>query len=475
MPAVKTTMTRAPTAFAPTASASGAMFAHARARYALYAICLGFFLVLLDTTALNVAVAAIQRGLGGTIGSLQWVVNSYTIVFASFLLTAGAIGDRLGSKRLYQLGLALFTGMSLACALSPGVGFLVGARMLQGLGAAILLPASLALLSHAFPDPDERARAVAFWAGVVSLGFAAGPALGGILTTFFGWRSIFLLNVPVGLLAFGMVLRFVDESKVAHPRPIEWTGQLLACLVLFFLAYGLIEAGGAGWGAPRVLVAFALAVLLGLGFGLVEGRSTSPVLPRSLFQQPTFAVSVTIGAVLNFSMYGILFIESIYLQNVRHLTALSTGLTVLPFTVLPTITTRLIIGYSARKYIRWRLAAGLMVAAAGAGVLGLSLASAGYGEILLGLGFLGVGMGCIMPAMTAGVLTSSPAETSGLASGILNSARQVGGAVGVALMGTLVQRGHQQGLLGSFALTAGSFLLMALVTLRAIKPDPAAA
>ncbi len=165
MPAVKTTMTMTLPRSAPPVPAPGAMFASDRARYALYAICLGFFLVLLDTTALNVAVAAIQRGLGGTIGALQWVVNSYTIVFASFLLTAGAIGDRLGSKRLYQVGLLLFTGMSLACALSPGVGFLVAARMLQGLGAAILLPASLALLSHAFPDPDERARAVAFWAG----------------------------------------------------------------------------------------------------------------------------------------------------------------------------------------------------------------------------------------------------------------------------------------------------------------------
>jgi DHA2 family methylenomycin A resistance protein-like MFS transporter len=475
MPAVKTMMTLVPSSFAPPAPTPGAMFANDRARYALYAICLGFFLVLLDTTALNVAVAAIQRGLGGTIGALQWVVNSYTIVFASFLLTAGAIGDRLGSKRLYQVGLVLFTGMSLACALSPGVGFLVGARMLQGLGAAILLPASLALLSHAFPDPDERARAVAFWAGIVSLGFAAGPALGGLLTSVFGWRSIFLLNVPVGLLAFVMVLRFVDETKVEHPRQIEWTGQVLACLFLFCLAYGLIEAGGAGWAAPRVLGAFALAVLLALGFGFFEKRSASPVLPRSLFQVPTFAVSVTIGAVLNFSMYGILFIESIYLQNIRHLSALSTGLVVLPFTVIPTITTRVIIRYSARRYIRWRLAAGLMVAAAGAGVLGLSLSHAGYGEILLGLGLLGVGMGCIMPAMTAGVLTSSPAKMSGLASGILNSARQVGGAVGVALMGTLVQRGQQQGLLGSFALTAGSFLLMAIVTLRAIRPEPAAA
>jgi DHA2 family methylenomycin A resistance protein-like MFS transporter len=448
----------------------GPRFADARARYGLYAICFGFFLVLLDTTALNVAIASMQREFGGSLGGLQWVVNSYTIVFASFLLTCGAVGDRLGAKRLYQCGLMLFTGMSLLCALSPGVKFLIGARMLQGLGAAILLPASLSLLSHAFPDPDERARAVAFWAGIVSLGFAAGPALGGVLTSAFGWRSIFWLNVPVGIAAVGMVWRFVREAKVAHPRHIDWAGQVLASLVLFGLAYGLIEAGSAGWGAPRILLAFAASVLLALAFVGVERRSRSPVLPRVLFLNSTFSVCVAIGAVLNFSMYGVLFIESIYLQNTRHQSALATGLMVLPFTVLPTITTRWLVRYSGRRHIRMRLAVGHGIAAAGAGLLGLSLGSAGYALILAGLGLLGISMGFIMPAMTAGVLTSSAAETSGLASGILNSARQVGGTVGVALMGTLVQRHQAQGMLGSFVLTLVCLLLMAAITLRSI-PD----
>ncbi len=445
------------------------LFSGARAKFGLYAICFGFFLVLLDTTALNVAIGAIQQEFRGKMSGLQWVVSSYSIVFASLLLTCGAVGDRFGARRLYQIGLALFTGMSLLCALSPGVGFLIGARMVQGLGAAIMLPASLSLLSHAFPHPDQRARAVTFWASIVSLGFAAGPALGGVLTNYFGWRSIFWINVPVGVAALWMVRRFVEENKGVNPRHIDWTGQVSICLLLFFLTYGLIEAGNAGWTAPRILWAFGLSIWLTIVFVMIERFSSSPVLPRSLFYDPTFSVCVIIGGVLNFGMYGILFIESIYLQNIRHLSALSAGLLILPFTVLPTITGRLIVRYSGRAHIRLRLAIGLLVASLGAGAIGLALWSSGYGAILLGLGLLGIGMGCIMPAMTAGVLTSSATQMSGVASGILNSARQVGGTMGVALMGTLVERSQTQGMLWSFALAVVCFLLMAGATLRFIK------
>lgn len=435
-------------------------------RFALYTVCFGFFLVLLDTTALNVAMAAMEREFGGSISALQWVVNSYTIVFASLLLTCGALGDRFGVRRLYQLGLGLFTGMSLLCALSPGVRFLIAMRILQGLGAAMMLPASLSLLSHAFPQREERSRAVAFWAGVVSLGFAAGPALGGVLTYCLGWRSIFWINVPVGALAVVMVRRFVAESKVAVPRHIDWGGQLLAVLALFSLTYALIEGGRAGWLAPLVLAGFGGATVLFTMFFWVERHSDYPALPGSLFAKPAFSVCIAVGLLLNFGMYGTLFIESLYLQNARHLNALTTGIMILPFTIPPTITTRLIDRYHGGKHIGKRLVIGHLIVAAGAGVLALSVGSSGYWEILLGLGLLGVSMGFIMPAMTAGVLTSAPAEMSGLASGILNSSRQVGGTLGVGLMGTLEQMHQNQGLLWSFAIMIFSFLIMAGIARR---------
>ncbi len=433
-------------------------------KYGLYAVCFGFFLVLLDTTALNVAIVAMQREFGGSVSGLQWVVNSYTIVFASFLLTCGAIGDRFGARLCYQVGLLLFTAMSGLCALSPEIGFLIGARCFQGLGAAIMLPASLSLLTHTFPDPQDRARAVSFWAGVVSLGFAAGPALGGLLTSLVGWRSIFWINVPIGAGALLMVRAFVAEARVDNPRRIDWIGQTAIAACLFCLSYGLIDAGRDGWSAFPVLTAFAAAGLLALVFWFVERRSSFPVLPGVLFANSTFSVSVASGVVLNFCMYGTLFIESIYLQEVRHLSPLATGLMILPFTVLPTITTRLIVAWNGRQFLKPRLFIGQLVGVSGAVVLGVSLRTPGYGMILLGLGLFGVAMGCIMPAMTAGVLISSSPETSGLASGILNSGRQVGGTLGVALMGTLVQSLHDRGLELSFAAIFLIFALMAVAT-----------
>ena len=438
----------------------------APAQYALYAICFGFFLVLLDTTALNVAVAAMEREFGGDINSLQWVVNSYTLVFASLLLVCGAIGDRFGSRRVYQAGLGLFTAMSLLCALAPGLNYLIALRVLQGLGAAMMLPASLSLLSHSFPDAAERGKAVAFWASVVSLGFAAGPALGGALTYYLGWRSIFWINVPIGIIAFGMVKRFVRESVVPNPRHIDWAGQVTVSFALLFLTYALIQAGRYGWGDLRIQVAFGLALILIAVFIKIERSSQVPVLPPTLFGRPSFTVCVIIGLVLNFGTYGVLFIESLYLQNSRHLSALSTGLMILPFTGLPTVTTRVLGHRNSRHHIKPRLLIGLLSSGLGGGALVWQLTSHSFGPALLGMGMMGIGMGFVMPAMTAGVLMSAPTHMSGLASGILNSSRQTGGVLGVALMGTLVQRQQHEGLFLSFVLPSLCFPLMLRATAR---------
>lgn len=439
--------------------------------YGLYAISFGFFLVLLDTTALNVATASIERELGSTISGLQWIVNSYTIVFASLVLSAGALGDRYGAKRLYQIGLFLFTAMSLFCSLSPSVGILILLRMLQGLGAAIMLPASLALLSHLYPGAVARARAVSVWASVVSLGFAAGPALGGALTYWFGWRSIFLINVPVGIVAMLMIRAFVEETTVTDGRRIDWTGQGALALSLFALTYALIEAGRSGWTAPLIIAAFATAVLLAVLFAMIERKSASPVLPRLLFERSAFSVCIAVGIVVNFGMYGTLFIESLYLQSARHLSALAAGLMILPFTVFPTITTRAIDRFDGTMHFKPRLVTGHVIGVAGAVVMALSLWAPGSAAILIGLGLLGIAMGYIMPAMTTGVLTSSPAEMSGRASGILNAGRQVGGSIGVAMMGTLVQMQRASGMLISFALVFIGFVSMALASARVIRME----
>lgn len=444
--------------------AAQGFFPSTAARLGFYAVSLGFFLVVLDTTALNVAIGAMQKEFGSSVTRLQWVVNSYTMVFASLLLTCGAIGDRFGPRRFYQAGLLLFSGMSLLCALSPSVDFLITMRALQGLGAAIMLPASLSLLSHAFPHPDDRAKAVSYWATIVSLGFAAGPVLGGVLTNFFGWRSVFWLNVPIGIAAFVLVRLFIKEAEAKSGSHIDWLGQALICLALFCLTYALIEAGGQGWTARPVLMADGLAVLLAAGFVFVERQSGSPVLPGFLFASSTFSVCIAIGIILNFGSYGVLFVESIYLQSVRQLNAFAAGMVILPLTLLPAITTRLILKYSGRRHLKPRLIIGQLVAAIGAIVLFFTLKNSGYWIIVTGLALMGVSMGCVMPAITAGVLASSPAETSGVASGILNSARQVGGTLGVAVMGSLYQQAHTRGLGESFGLVLITFVLMAAAT-----------
>jgi MFS transporter, DHA2 family, methylenomycin A resistance protein len=415
-------------------------------RRTLFAVCFGFFLVLLDTTALNIATPALGHEFGNRISDLQWVVNSYTLVFASLLLAAGAIGDRAGVKRSYQVGLILFTGASLLSALSTSLPVLIFARVMQGLGAAIMVPASLAILSHTFPDAAERGQAVSSWANTASLGFAAGPVLGGVLTAWIGWRSIFWLNVPVGIIAIWLNRRWIEEARVDSPRRIDWAGQATLGFALLALTYGLIEAGRQGWNSAVALAGFSCFILSVALFVWLERRSNHPVLPGFLFSKTTFSACISVGFILNFSMYGILFLESFYLQNALSLGAFAAGAVITPFTLGPTIASRLLSHRNGLPYLRPRISLGFAVAAIGSATLVASTFFPALWLVAAGLGILGAAMGSIMPAMTAGVLISSDPKHAGLASGLLNSARQVGGTVGVALLGAIMQ---------SFPLTTG--------------------
>jgi MFS transporter, DHA2 family, methylenomycin A resistance protein len=449
-------------------SSTDRLTARARSR-ALFVVCFGFFLVLLDTTALSIATPALGKEFGNGISDLQWVVNSYTLVFASLLLTAGAVGDRTGVKRSYQVGLALFAVTSLFSAVAPSLPLLITARAFQGLGAAVMLPASLALLSHTFPDPAERSHAVTTWANTASLGFAAGPVLGGVLTTWLGWRSIFWLNVPVGIVALYLNHLYIEEAKVDRPRRIDWSGQLTVGLGLFAVTYALIEVGRRGWNDAVVLSTLGCAVLLLCLFVALERRSDHPVLPGFLFSQLTFSACIGVGFILNFSMYGILFIESVYLQSARGMDAFATGLTITPFTLFPTIASRLLGKRNGIPYLRPRISLGLALAAIGSGVLGAGALSTTFWPIPIGLGLLGISMGIIMPAMTAGVLISSAPENSGLASGLLNSTRQIGGTVGVALLGTTMQTlSPATGLACALGITILVFLFAAELSRRTL-------
>ena len=406
--------------------------------WTLLATSLGFGVVQLDVSVVNVAINPIGADLGGGVAALQWVVNAYTLAFAGLILTAGALGDRIGAKRVFVAGFALFTLASAACGLAPDLGILIAARAVQGVGAAVLVPCSLTLLNHAFPAAGERARAVGLWAAGASAALSAGPLLGGVLTATLGWRAIFFINAPIGVAGILVTLHWAGETSRTATRGIDLPGQLAAVVALTALAGAVIEGGQRGLASPLVLAGFAVAVLAGVAFGVIEARSARPMLPLRLFRAPSFAAASAIGLLVNVAFYGLLFVLSLFFQRAQHHSALVTGLAFAPMTVA-IIAANLISSRLARRLgARWLIVVGAVLMGLGcAGLLGFG-AGASYGALVAQLVALGFGLGLVVPAMTAALLGGVARERSGVASGTLNTARQTGSVLGVALFGALV-------------------------------------
>src|SRR5580692_11199143 len=303
----------------------------------LAAMSLGYGVVQLDVTIVNTALNSIGASLGGGVSELQWVVSAYTIAFAAFILTAGALGDRVGAKRVFMAGFAIFTAASVACAMSPNATVLITARAVQGFGAAILVPNSLALLSHAYPEDKARGRAVAIWAAGASLALTAGPLVGGGLIALVGWRSIFLVNLPIGLAGLWLSWRYASETTRSPSREIDLPGQLAAIAALGCLAGAIIEGGSLGWSNAIVISGFVASAVLALLFIGQERRAAQPMLPLSLFGHRLFALTSLVGLLVNVAFYGLIFVFSLYFQRVNGLSPFATGLAFLPMlgAVLP--------------------------------------------------------------------------------------------------------------------------------------------
>ncbi|WP_395677817.1 MFS transporter [Inquilinus sp.] len=404
----------------------------------LTALSLGVVVVQLDVTIVNVALDQIQGLMQGGVAGLQWVVNGYTLAFASLLLTGGALGDRFGARRLYLAGFALFTLASLACGLAPTGTVLIAARVAQGLGGALLMPCSLALVAHAYHDPGERMRAIGIWAGAGGMAMVAGPVVGGVLITLFGWRSIFLVNLPVGVIGLWLTLRFTTETEGRHNRALDLPGQILAIVALVALTGSIIEAEPLGWTHPAVLGGAALFLLAGIGFLLVESRSRGPMMPLGLFRHPVFSAVSAIGFLLNAGYYGSTFLLSLYFQGPLGLSPLLTGLAFVPMTGLIAFINVFAGRVAARHGARLPMVSGLCVAVAGFVALALALNPAtDYGGIWWTLLLIGCGTALTVPPMTAALLATVDRARSGIASGVLNSLRQTGGALGVAVLGAI--------------------------------------
>jgi DHA2 family methylenomycin A resistance protein-like MFS transporter len=402
----------------------------------LAAMSLGFGVVQLDVTIVNTALTTIGSGLEADTASLQWVVNAYTLGLAACILTAGALGDRIGAKRVFMAGFALFTLASLACAWGPNLGVLIASRAVQGVAAAVLVPNSLALLNYAYTETAARGRAVGFWAAGASLAFTVGPLAGGLLIRWTSWRAIFLVNLPIGLIGLFLTWRYTQETPRNSSRQLDLMGQVTAMLALGLLAASIIEGGKGAW--RFVEVASVMAVLFAAAFVLQERRCDQPMLPLELFSKHPFWLSVVVGLWVNTAFYGLIFVLSLYFQKQGGLSPLRTGLAFLPMmaVVLPfnIVGPRLSERFGAASVI----ALGAAVAAVGAAGLFIIGTQTPYILLCAQLMALGAGLGLLVPPMTAMLLGSVDKARSGIASGVLNSARQTGSVIGVALFGALI-------------------------------------
>jgi DHA2 family methylenomycin A resistance protein-like MFS transporter len=404
----------------------------------LAAMSLGYGVVQLDVTIVNTALNSIGTSLGGGVAELQWVVSAYTIAFAAFILTAGALGDRAGAKRVFMAGFAIFTAASLACALSPNAIVLIALRLVQGLAAAILVPNSLALLNHAYADPKQRGRAVGFWAAGASLALTAGPFVGGALITLVGWRAIFLVNLPIGLIGLWLAWRYAEETPRHVEHEIDLPGQVAAIATLGALAGALIEGGALGWSHPLVLAGFATAAVMGALFVWREARAPQPMLPLSLFSHRMFSLTALVGLLVNIAFYGLIFVFSLYFQHVNQWSAFMTGLAFVPMmgVVLPAnvLAPRLAERIGAPRTI----ALGAFITAAGSLALLVIAPGTSYWAIGPQLVAIGAGLGLLVPPLTSTLLGSVEKSRSGIAAGVLNATRQTGSVLGVALFGSLL-------------------------------------
>ncbi len=411
--------------------------------------CLSLLVVGMDITIVNVALPSIRRDLHATLSGLQWVVDAYTLVVASLLMLAGSVADRFGRRRVFQWGMALFTVGSLLCSLSAGIGGLVAFRALQGLGASMLNPVALSIITNTFEEPRERARAFGVWGSVAGLSLALGPLIGGALTQSVGWRSIFWINLPIGVAAMALAARFVPESKAAWARPVDPPGQALVFVALASLTYAVIEGPRAGWHSAFILGLFALAGLAVAALLFYEPRRADPLLDLRFFGSVPFT-SATVIAVCAFAIFaGFLFLNALYLQEARGLSAFHTGLCTLPLALMTMVCAplsgRLVGTRGTRPSL---LLAG--AAFAGSALLLTQLAVDTPLPWLLGAYVIfGVGMGMVNPAITNTAVSGMPRAQAGVAAAIASTSRQVGASLGVAVAGTVAGASRAHGV--SFA------------------------
>jgi EmrB/QacA subfamily drug resistance transporter len=406
--------------------------------WTLGALAFALFMIMLDNTVVNVALPSIQRDLGVGLTELEWTVNAYALTFAVLMLSGGKLADFFGRRRVFLIGLAIFTLSSLVCGLATTGETLIGARTVQGVGAALMMPATLSIISATFP-PHQRGMAIGIWAGVSAMALAIGPLIGGLVTEHIDWGWIFFLNVPIGVLGL-IVGRLVirESSDTSQEQRLDVPGLVASAVALFALTFALIEANSFGWGDPVIAGLFALSAVAFVLFVWLERRQRAPMLDLSLFRSSTFAGANVVAMLVTLAMFGVFFFMSIYMQNVLGYSATETGAAFLPMTVLIILIAPAAGKFSDRVGSRWLMTAGMGCLTFALLVFSRLGLGSTFWDIFPGLVVGGIGMGLVMTPMTAAALGSVPVAKSGVGSGVLNTFRQVGGALGIAVMGAIV-------------------------------------
>ena len=404
--------------------------------------CMSLLLVGMDVTIVNVALPAIQRDLHAGLAGLQWIMDAYTLVVASLLMLSGSISDRFGRRRIFQIGLSFFVAGSLLCSLAHTIGQLIAFRAVQGLGASMLNPVALSIIANVFKDPKERGRAVGIWGAVGGISFALGPLLGGALTQTIGWRSIFWINIPIGILAVVLAAIYIPESKAPRARAFDPVGQFLVFAALTTLTYAVIDGTHDGWSSHIILGLFLTSAASIFAFLLYEPRRRDPLVDLRFFRSVPFSSATVLGLCAFASFAGFLFLNALYLQQVRGFSAVHTGLSTLPLAITMIIGSPL----SGKLVSKYGTRPSLLISGAGFFLSTLLLTSLSHDTpffvLLLAYALFGVGLGMVNPAITNNAVAGMPLAQAGVAAAIASTSRQVGAALGVAIAGTIVHASH---------------------------------
>jgi EmrB/QacA subfamily drug resistance transporter len=403
----------------------------------LAAVSFGLFMIMLDNTVVNVALPSIQRDLGADLSELEWIVTGYALTFASLMLVGGKVADAYGRRLIFVVGIVVFTIASLMCGLASSSEMLIGSRVLQGAGAALMNPATLSIIAATFP-PRERGTAIGIWAGTSALALAIGPLVGGLITEHLDWSWIFFVNVPIGVLGIAASFAFIDESRDETHASLDLPGLVTSAVGLFALTYGLIEANSYGWTSARIVGSFALAVIALGAFVVIERRRREPMLPLDLFRSGTYTGANLVVLLVALAMFGVFFFVSLYMQNILGYSAVQAGAAFLPMTILIILVAPIAGRASDRIGSRGLMTAGMSLLALQLVLFSQLGIDASFWNLLPALLIGGVGMSLTMTPSAAAATRGVPVDKAGVGSAVLNSARQVGGTMGVALMGAIV-------------------------------------